>query len=277
LDDVGGIVKAAGCFIIPPMVEEFVKVAGEREDKEMALWTRYNKTGDKQALNALRKSMIPIVRQRIKPWVRNSPLPPSAVEAEGMRLLTHGINTYDPSKGAQLKTHVWNQLNKIHRYGYTYQNVGSIPEPRAAKVGSFQNATEILTDKYGREPTLQELQDELGWGVSDIKAMQKELRRDLVLDDTLGPVIANNTDTGTEALHMAYYDATPEQKLIMEHTFDEFKDKPTLSVDEISRKLKIPATQVRKEYKWIAKQVQDLITPPDIDEEYKGMLKVVPW
>lgn len=263
MDKIGELLtKTKDAYIVVPQI----KVAGELEKSEMKLWHQYKSNGDKKALNKLMVSMRPLVKKRVAPWVKNSPLPASAVEAEGMRLLKKAIETYDPSKGAQLKTHAWHGLSKIHRYGYTYQNVGSIPEPRAAKVGSFQNAEEILRDKYNREPTLQELKEELGWGLSDIKAMKEELRRDLVLDDTLGPITVGGSDLGTEALHMVYHDASPQQKLIMEYTFDEFTEKPTIggSASDVGKKLKMSPAKVRKEYKWIANQLKDFMSDTPI-------------
>lgn len=254
------LMKTGGSYIIKPSPME--KVAGKLESDELELWKKYKNTGDKHALSQLMLSMKPLVKSRVAPWTKNSPLPTSAVEAEGMKLLRHAIDTYDPIKGAQLKTHAWHGLNKIHRYGYTYQNVGSIPEPRAAKVGSYQNAEEMLKDKFGREPTVEELNDELGWGISDIKAMREELRRDLSLDETLGPVSFNKSDIGTEALHLVYHDANPIQKLVMEYTFDEFEGKPTIggNAKEIAKQLKISPAEVRKNYKWIAGELDKVIS-----------------
>ena len=259
----------------------FPKFAGEREDSELELWKKYKYEGDTVAKSQLLKSLKPMIISRVLPWMKNSPLPESAVEAEGIRLAAEAFETYDPKKGAQLKTHVWNRLNKIHRYGYTYQNVGSIPEPRAAQVGTYQNTVEMLRDKLEREPSIDEIRQELGWKISDIQSMQKELRGDLILDSTLGPVQASDTDIGKEALHMVYFDAKPETKEIMEYTFDEFENKPTLSTaDEVARKLKIPVNEVRKEYKWIANEIEKVFSAAPVHAfatDIPDLVKVNPW
>jgi len=249
------------CIIEDSIYPSLIKTAASMsKDEEMELWKSYNKTGDKRALRKLMHSFTPLVRSRVRPWVKNSPLPKSAVEAEGMRLLRHGINTYNPNKGAALNTHVWHQLSKIHRYGYKYQNVGSIPEPRAAKVGVYQNAYELLKDKKNRDPTIQELRQELGWKISDLKAIDQELRQDLVLDDNLGPIGASNTDPAVEALFTTYHSATPKQQLVMEHTFDDFEGKETLDgVKEISNRLGISEAEVRKEHRFIASEIKDIL------------------
>lgn len=240
-----------------PMTKEAATKLSKEE--ELALWRRY-KRGDKQALNELVRSFKPLVHSRVKPWTTNSPLPKSAVEAEGVRLLKMGFDTYDPDKGAALNTHVWNYLQKIHRYGYTYQNVGSLPEPRAAKVGTYQNTLEQMKDNLGREPTIQELRGELGWKVSDLKAMQEELRSDLSLDQDLGPIFASNTDPAVEALMATYYDADPDKQLVMEYTFDEFSAKPTISgVNNIATKVGKKPNQVRKMHKEIYKSISSIL------------------
>jgi len=260
----GEFIKRAGCVsvIVDQLDNRMVKVAARlSKEQEMELWRRYKQNGDKQALRELMHSFKPLVISRVRPWTKNSPLPKSAVEAQGMKLLREGIDSYDPSKGAALNTHIWYRLGKIHRYGYTYQNVGSLPEPRAAKVGVYQNTYEILKDQKKREPTLSELQEALGWKMSDIKAIQKELRQDLILDSTLGPISATNTDPAVEALFMTYHEGTPQQQLIMEHTFDEFDGKETLSgPKEIANRLNISESTVRNENRQIANSIRDILS-----------------
>jgi DNA-directed RNA polymerase specialized sigma subunit len=274
--DVPEIILYKNKYCLKPLS---IKLAGEREERELELWEKYKK-GDRKAKNELIKSMKPIVHARIKPWIRNSPLPSAAVEAEGMRLMGEALDTFEPGKGAQLKTHVWNRLNKIHRYGYTYQNVGSIPEPRAAKVGTFQNTEEFLRDKLNRDPTADELRQELGWKLSDVISMQKELRGDLMLDHTLGPVNASESDIGAEALNIVYFDASPTQKKVMEYTFDEFKNVPTLdNATEIAKKVKIAPNDVRKEHRWIADEIKKVLSASPLSSFGLSpeAINITPW
>lgn len=254
------IMKGREVVLLPDeMTKNAFVTSGLSKEDELSYWKKY-KDGDNQALNELVRSFKPLVQSRIKPWITNSPLPKSAVEAEGNRLLKMGLDTYDENKGAALNTHVWNYLNKIHRYGYTYQNVGSLPEPRAAKVGTYQNTLEQMKDELGREPTLQELRQELGWKISDLKSMQEELRSDLSLNDDLGPIFASNTDPAVEALMATYYDADPTKKLVMEYTFDEFTGKPTLSgVNNIAKQVGEKPNQVRKMHKEIYDSINSIL------------------
>lgn len=240
-------------------------VSQDQKDREMELWKKWKNKGDMRAMNELIRSYESMNRHRTKPWTSNSPLPKAAVEAEGRRLIRKAIETYDPSKGAALNTHVWSYLNKVNRYGYTYQNIGSIPEPRAAKIGQYQRTYGELREDLGREPTTSELQENLGWKVSDLKALDKELRNDLDISQDLGYMMATNTDPAKEALFLTYYDASPQQKLVMEYTFDEFKQKPTLKNDrEIAKKVGISADKVRKEKRQVAENIRSILdaTPP---------------
>lgn len=230
------------------------------KENELELWHRYKKDGDHGALNNLMRSFRPLVLSRTKPWTTNSPLPKAAVEGEGMRLLRQAIDTYSPDKGAALNTHIWNRLNKIHRYGYTYQNVGSIPEPRAAKVGQYQNTFEILKGKLNREPTLDELKQELGWKMSDLKAIQEELRADLQMDDSLSNFVSDRDDPTMEAMMLAYHEASPEKKLVMEYTFDEFKGKPSIdNVGKLAKQLNMTPSDVRKTRRDIAFDIRGIL------------------
>lgn len=237
-----------------------ISLSSFSKDEEMEMWKRYKNKNDRKALSSLVRSYRPMMKHRTKAWTTNSPLPKTAVEAEGNRLIRMGIDTYDPKKGAALNTHVWNYLTKIHRYGYTYQNVGSIPEPRAAKVGLFQNTFSQLEDKYNREPTAVELEQALGWKASEVNAMQKELRSDLDLSGDLTPIMANNTDPAKEALFVTYYDAAPERKLVMEYTFDEFEQKPTeKNAAMIGSRVGISPDKVRRHHRDIASNMRSIL------------------
>lgn len=253
-----------------PMPIDMSSLTALEKDAEMELWKRYKNKGDMRAMNELIRAYKPMMKHRTKAWTTNSPLPKTAVEGEANRLIRKAIDTYDPKKGAALNTHVWNYLHKVHRYGYTFQNVGSIPEPRAAKVGKYQNSYSQLEDKYGREPTTDELQKDLGWKASDINAIQKELRSDLDLSGELTPVMASNADPAIEALFAVYHDSDPERKEVMEYTFDEFTNRPTgKNAADIAKRVGISPDKVRRHHKVIAKSARSIL-----DETVSPMTRV---
>jgi DNA-directed RNA polymerase sigma subunit (sigma70/sigma32) len=187
-----------------------------------------------------------------------SPIPRAALETEAKMLALNAFDSYDPSK-AQLNTHVTNHLKHLQRYVLNYQNVGKIPESRGLAISKFENVKSNLAEDLGRDPTAVELSDTLQWSLPEVERMSIELRKDLTImqiedsfdsggfyDDTIEerPGVKN-------ALEFAYFDATPEEKKILEYTFG-IKGQLREPISIIAMKLGKTESYVRNKQKKLA-------------------------
>ena len=195
----------------------------DTKKRELELWTQYSSADDHAAMSALLKSYEPLLQKQVNRFSA-SPLPRPALETEARRLAVRAFQTYDPTRGAQLNTHVTNHLKHLQRFTLNYQNVGKIPEHRGTMISRYKNTFANLEDDLGREPTLAELADELQISLADVERLQIELRQDLNIiqskDDAFFDYsYGRDLDPLHTAIEFVYFDAAPEDKKILEYTF----------------------------------------------------------
>jgi hypothetical protein len=209
-----------------------------------------------------------------KPWIAKathgnsfgSPFPPAAHNALAAQSFLDAIRTWNPNKGVQFRTHVWNTVqNKGKRLNLKYQNIGYIPEARATKYQAFQTALHLLREELGREPSTIELSDELAIAPADVERLRKEIRQDRIMKEdmpTLGPSHAQS-DRVVEAARDIQYALIPKHRLVLEH-IQPIAGKPLLvkqsggpDVLAIAKATKLSVGEVRSALKTISRKVQE--------------------
>lgn len=237
-----------------------------KKEKEFGLWKQYKHDGDRQAKKELIHSLTPLIRSQANKY-KNSGLPYKALELEGKKLASKAIDDYDPNQGAQLNTYVTTHLQKLSRFTNQYQNVGSIPEPRALMIGRYNTVFANLEEEKGREPTVAELADAMHVPQVEIERLQNEQRNDLHMefpsdDDEAGgfhsyvmPQAEN--PILKQALDFVYHDSGNVNKKIIEHWFG-YAGSESLTAKDIKKKLNLSETELRKRRKQIASQIREL-------------------
>lgn len=162
------------------MTEEIkpVSIYTERKAKDQELYERWKETGSKQALGALMEQINPIIYNEVRH--ASGSLPPAALSSEAKKWAIKAIQTYDPSKGTAISTHVMNYLPKIRRLNYKYQNAVRLPENMQLKYHEYNRTLTDLTDQLNREPTDAELADRLGWSKGQTVKFKNSLYADLI-------------------------------------------------------------------------------------------------
>lgn len=97
----------------------------------------------------------------------------TALEGQLKGYMYKAFETWDPSKGAALTTHVINSFKPARRLVIKAQNIARIPEADALQIGNIQRATAQLSDQHGRVPTLGELAAETGLTERQVARIQK--------------------------------------------------------------------------------------------------------
>ena len=194
-----------------------------------------------------------------------SNIPESAHRIYAAQNFFDALRTYDPSK-AQLNTHVFNAVHqKAKRLNYMYQNLGSMPEPRAQIVGLYQNEYANLRDALGREPSTAEVADRMGIGMKQVSLIQKELRKDLAMGEGTEEVSFAEGSRDEELLNYLYYDLGSEEKVVYEYLFGKFgkqrlvkkNNKPDF--DAIAQKMGVSTSKVRTIFTGMKKKLEKLL------------------
>lgn len=212
----------------------------EAKQKEIELWKKWKSEKTNENLSPLLKSVEPIITTHVNKLSGN--LPRSAIRAQAIKLTIDAFDNYDPTK-AQLNTHLYSRLQKLNRYVYEHQNIGTIPEPRIIQIGTYNRVRSNLEDQLGRPPTTQELADELKWSKKQLDLLEKEMRKDLVQDFSYVNVSDDSRADIDEHLALLHSELHGTDKAVMEYLYG-MDGKPVLSNSDIAKKLNISQSMV---------------------------------
>ena len=220
----------------------------------MLAWNKFMQTGKSTHRNALLKRMSPLIHKQVHKW--SGAVPPSVLNNEAKILTLKAFSTYDPKKGTALSTHVVNNLAPLSRVVYSYQNAARLPENITLKVQAYQQAKEYLVSVHGREPTMDELHQELGWPTIEIQRVQRSEVRDLV--ESVGGVNATffsgREDSEADLLAALYFDLTPNEKKLFELTTG-YNNTRKLNNTEIMKKLRQTQAQLSYNKSLLTKKI----------------------
>jgi len=175
-------------------------------------WERYKNNKTPQNRSALLKRFAPLIQSRVNRWV--GPVPRDILTNEAKLLAIKAFDSYDPKRGVALATHVTNGLAPLSRVVYSHQNTSRLPENLVIKTHSYQAAIDNFSTLHGREPTTDELHEELGWSKKEIDRIAKYLRKDLVesVGNVQGSFYDDSEDKDDDALAAIYFDLLPDEK-----------------------------------------------------------------
>lgn len=213
--------------------------AQSRSEQDHALWLKWKKNPSDTNASALLTQVNPLVQRETNKW--SGTLARPLLETEGKRLAMGAFETYDPSKGAALGTHVVNSLQKMSRLSYANQNVARLPENKMLMFHTYHLGHSTLQDELGRAPTSDELADHLGWSMKHLTAFRKDISHQELLESggvegsDAGLFVAEEQDHTVDFIH---HGLPPQQKAIFEHLTG-YGGAEVLSNQEIQKKLGI--------------------------------------
>lgn len=241
----------------------------ERKQDDMALWTKY-KGGDQGALVPLLTNYEGVINR----WVGQHATPhlPNAVlRQEAITHIKKAIDSYNPTKGAALNTHVHWALKKGTRLINRHANVGRLPDQRALMVGRFRAAKDELSERLGRPPSAQEIADHFkadftlssqrqnDFSIKQISRLETELRSERTPSDDRGDFGVDEHDAREDlAIRLVYDSLTPRDQSIFEHLTG-FGGKPVLKANRIAKMFDVSATTIGKKKRKFGEMLQGVL------------------
>lgn len=229
------------------------------KQKDRLLWNKYQASKSPFDRDQLLKHLEPLIQKQVNKWSGN--IPQNTLLTQARMLAAKALDSYDPDRGTALSTHVVNHLAPLSRTVYTYQNVGRIPENITLRLSSFNAAKDHLTTTLGRDPTTDELHQELGWDVNELNRVQNYVRKDLVesvggLNDAF---YGGNTSTEDDILASLFFSLTPQEKTLFEHTTG-YNGKPILSNPELVKVTGLSQAQLSYQKTLLKNKIKQLQT-----------------
>lgn len=241
------------------------KMASEIKTEEQKLYEKWQKTQDPTYFQQLYVSMKPLIAQATRGATFNSNIPQSAHKIYAAQNFYNALKTYDPKHGA-LQTHVYGSVGKkANRLNYLYQNLGQTPEPRAQMAGRYLDAKEYLKNQYDREPSAAELADHLGVGLNRVSLLEREMHKDLAIDESTEQHAMFMTDVDQEKLDFLYYDLNGEEQVVYDYIMGAH-GKPKMlkggdkrvDFDGIASRMGVSSSKVRNIHKKITRKLERL-------------------
>lgn len=203
---------------------------------DQELFQTYQQTKSPQDLHKLVNQLAPLIHTEVNR--ASGTLPTQALLSEAKKWTIHAINTYDPSKGTQLSTHVTNYLQKIRRLNYKYQNAARLSENNQLIFHKYNNAIQGLNERLSREPTEEEIAGELNWTKKAVIKFKSGIFQDIVESSKEKDTEYSRFDTGKPLFEHMMSQLSPEEHLIMTHTGDlsstELADKLGINVNRLN-------------------------------------------
>ncbi len=228
---------------------------GRREDDTNA-WKAWQGNPNSRNMGNVLGQLNPLIQKEVNRWSGTYSLARPLLELEANRLAAEAIHSYNPQRGAALATHVTNRLKKLSRLPYTHQNLARLPEHQTLKFHTYHSAKAELEDKFGREPTADELTDQLGWSRPYMTRFRKSLRREFLESGDPVPIFDRPSDDA-QTIDFVYNDLSPMQKIIFEHTTG-YSGAATLSNPQLMKKLKLSQGQLSYQKRLLINKVSNL-------------------
>ena len=223
------------------MLTQLAALIPTRGQSDLSAWQAWKAAPTDANLTALLNQVNPLIQSQVSKWAGTLARP--LLEAEGKRLAVLAFQSYDPNRGVALGTHVVNYLMKLSRLSYSNQNVARLPENKVLKFHTYRTGQAMLVDQLGREPTVDELSDHLGWSIPHLTAFKKDIAHQEILEsgglsDATPKDLSSGTEDSDSFIDFAHHDLPPAQKVIFEHLTG-YGGAKILTNAEIMKKLKI--------------------------------------
>lgn len=229
---------------IEDLLEDKVADAG-RQSKDLELWHNWHQNGRQpEHLEPLLQRFQPLINQKIREWKPGPMVSPAAFEGVLTKHVIGAIQSYNPDIGAALNTHVHHRIQKAKRFVVHHQNVVSMPEPDAYQIGKLQRAQTELEERFGRQPTHQELSEHMGIPVKRISKIQGSMMKDVpgsTLDSDPMPAMSPREQ---EVLSLIPSTLKPDERRVFDLIYH--PESPVTSTGELAQRLGKSPSQISR-------------------------------
>lgn len=226
-----------------------------------AWYAWYNNPRNKQNADKLYTVAKPILSRIINAYLGAQTAQDPLIMGRAKRILFDSLSKYDPSKGP-IVSYLWTNMQRIQRVSNIQQNVIRLSEKDALAARDFEQTVKRLTDELGREPTDEEIADDMGISIGRIAKLRRrkfgfESAFEAATEEGYG-TLPSAISLGTagiaseKQLAKTLYDATEDKidKFIIERLYG-LHGRQVESPAEIAAKLNVSRSAVSQRIKRI--------------------------
>ena len=223
-------------------------------------WGTWNTDRSPESFNKLMTATKPIVDKAMTSY---APGAHPAVRSRAKILVKGALESFDPSKGTKLQSHLYTQLQPLQREVQSYDTLRA-PERVRLDMRHLNSAHNRFVEENDREPNDTELADFTGLSTKRIAHIRR-FDRMILSESNFSPADDDADDASLPATQQAaklwqeavYADLGDIDKLIFDlKTGRNGRPKP-LQVADIARKLKLTPSAVSQRLKRIADKIAE--------------------
>lgn len=219
------------------------------KEQDLELYNVWKQTGDKKALGELMHNLNPLIYTEVKR--ASGTLPATALSAEAKKWTIKAIQSFDPTKGVALSTHIMNYLPKIRRMNYKFQNSARLPENLQLQYHTWNKVSTGLQEKLDRDPTDEELAEELGWKKKAVIKYKNSLYSDLVESGSERPTEYTTFNTNKVLFDYILMQLTKDERYILDNS-------DNMSSTELAAKLNINVNRLNYQKRLLIDKIKKL-------------------
>lgn len=161
--------------------------------------------------------LAPTINSEIQRFSGPKPLLRSRARAIAVR----AVKSFDPAGGTKLRSWVTTQLMQLSRYNNSLKPVYT-PEDAARKAYAVNEARAAFLDEHGRDPTDEELADEVGISVKRLRGLRTKApamvnEPEMSADDENAPeYVVYTSSPARDAQEAVYADLSDRDKAIFD-------------------------------------------------------------
>lgn len=244
-------------------LNEKQKVAAQRAAEDHQLWEQWQQNPTPDNMHPLIQRFEPVFKQKTRLW-RAPNVPESAFKANLKLQAIDAFKTYDPGKGAALRTHVENRLKKSMRFNAQQQNMARIPEAKSYQIGPIQRAQDELREELGRPPTPTEISEFLNPMMSPrkrltpqkVEQIQQAQIRDVIGSAFDSDPVPKAIGRERQVISLLRPTLTPDQQAVFDHLYGLNGKKSISSTNELASELGKSPSQISRLRTGIFQQFQ---------------------
>jgi DNA-directed RNA polymerase specialized sigma subunit len=216
-------------------------------------WDAWKKDPSEQNFETLYKTVEPVVSSALRSFGADD----QSLKTRAKILTVRALETYDPNKAA-LNTHVYHNLQRLHRFRAERSSALHIPENTRLDGSALQKYVDQYQATHGEEPSDGQISDALDMSMARIRRVRGMGEASgAQMTSEKGDLPGESRSAEQIWIDYVYHDLGEKDKKIYEWTTG-YNGKPVLPKKEIALKLKISPAAVSQRVGRIINRLQEV-------------------
>ena len=246
-------------------LQEKEKLAAERKAGDLQAWEQWKQNPTHENMDQLMTRFDPVFKSKARTW--KAPNVNQAAFLTNLRInAVDAFQTYDPNRGAALRTHLENRLQKAKRFNIQHQNYAYQPEGQVEHIGRINRAQDLLREELGRDPTSSEIAQHINPTLrsnaqltpAKVTRILKGQRKDIIGSTFESDPTPFAIQREREVIGLLRPNLTPDQQQVFDHLYGQNGKDQVTSTTQLSQILGKSPSQISRLRTGILQKFEEL-------------------